>query len=301
MRNAVACFGLVCLGWLAAADAVAACPPSGSSVDSLQTLKVKQFQVREDATRDRLAIGLLDCLGDPDPDLRDGIAYEALSTWMRGEQLPTATLQTLYDRLLPMLAQEDAQGFRRPFAALVLSELARTDRINPWLTTDARAALVVAAADYVKSVRDYRGFVDGEGWRHGVAHGADLLLQPAANPAVSDAQLERLRDAVAAQVGAGNAHAYIHGEPARLARPVFYMAKRGPWNADQWQGWFATAASPAPLPDWNAAFASEAGLARRHDVDAFLTALYVLVQEQGDEALRERVLPGLRAALKQMP
>jgi hypothetical protein len=55
------------------------------------------------------------------------------------------------------------------------------------------------------------------------------------------------------------------------------------------------------LPDWNAALGSEAGLARRHNVIAFLSMLYLLVQEQEDGAARDRLLPGLRSVLKEMP
>jgi hypothetical protein len=49
-------------------------------------------------------------------------------------------------------------------------------------------------------VRDYRGFDTAEGWRHGVAHGADLALQLVLNPAVDKPQIERLLAAVGRQV-----------------------------------------------------------------------------------------------------
>lgn len=279
----------------------ASCPPGGYDAGALQALKARGFALAATAERDRLAVALLDCLGDPDPGVRDGVAYEALATWMRADQLAPDTLHTLYARLRPMLADEDPDGFRRPFAALVLAEVARTDWIGSWLEPGERALLVAAAADYLRGVREYRGFVDGEGWRHGVAHGADLVRQLAVNPALDRKQLDALRDAVAAQVAPAGAHAYVHGEPVRLARAVLPIAQRGLHDAADWQAWFAGIAVPAPWPDWNAALASEAGLARRHDTVAFLTALYVLVHEESDAASRDRLLPGLRAAIKQVP
>ncbi|QNP40008.1 DUF2785 domain-containing protein [Lysobacter solisilvae (ex Woo and Kim 2020)] len=285
---------------LAPAFAGAACPPAGSDRASLQALKAADFALADTAARERLALGLAGCLGDPDPALRDGIAFEALSTWMRRQQLSDATLAALRDRLRPLLVAEDPRGFQRPFAALVLAEVARTDRIRPWLDAAQREQLVADAVDYLCGVRDYRGYVDGEGWRHGVAHGADFALQLALNPALDAGQLERLRDAVAAQVAPAG-HAYIHGESLRLARPIVFIARRDLHDAGDWQRWLQAVAAPAPLPDWNAAFASEAGMVRRHDVLAFVTALYLLAQEQDDAATRERLLPGLRAVLKEMP
>src|SRR5688500_4049322 len=270
-----------------ALPAAAACPPAGYDSAALQLLKAEEFAIRDADARDALALALLDCLGDPDPALRDGIAYEALSTWMRKRQLASPMLAALRDRLLPMLVEADPRGFLRPFAVLVLAEIARTDRMEPWLDDADRDGLVQAAATYLEGVEDYRGFIDGEGWRHGVAHGADFAMQLALNPALDGDQLDRLREALASQVAPASAPPYIHGEPMRLARPVLFIARRGTHDAAAWQAWLQRAASPTPLPDWNAALGSEAGLARRDNVTAFLSMLYLLVQEQEDGATRD--------------
>lgn len=290
---------LMALAWTSTVSA--ACPPGGYDTASLQALKAQAFELPNAKARATLAVGLLDCLGDPDPKLRDGIAYEALSTWMRKDRLAPQTLRALRDRLVPMLDDVDPDGFRRPFAALVLSELARTDRISPWLSAGERAQLVTAAADYLRGVDDYRGFDEREGWRHGVAHGADFVLQLALNPALDRAQLDALRSAVAGQVAPAGAHSYVHGEPLRLARPILFIAARGLHDEADWQAWFTALAAPAPLPDWEAAFTSDAGLARRHNTVAFLTALYTIAQENDDATARTHLLPGLRSALRQVP
>jgi hypothetical protein len=298
MRTILAC---VLPMLLLALPASATCPPAGYDAAALQALKAREFALADAEARETLALALLECLGEPDPALRDGVAYEALSTWMRKRQLAPPTLAVLRERLLPMLVEADPRGFRRPFAALVLSEVARTDRMQPWLDDAGRDELVQAAATYLEGVRDYRGFIDGEGWRHGVAHGADFAMQLALNPAVDGDQLDRLRDALASQVAPSSAPPYIHGEPMRLARPVLFIARRGMHDAAAWQAWLQRVASPTPLPDWNAALGSEAGQARRHNLTGFLSMLYLLAHEQEDGAARDRLLPGLRNALKEMP
>src|SRR5258705_220852 len=75
-------------------------------------------------------------------------------------------------------------------------------------------------------VTDRRGFDATQGWRHGVAHGADLLLQLGLNPALSAAQLDAIVQAIASQVAPAGEHFYVYGEPERLARPIAYIAKR---------------------------------------------------------------------------
>lgn len=82
-------------------------------------------------------------------------------------------------------------------------------------------------------MRDYRGFDDRQGWRHGVAHGADLLMQLSLNPAFGKPELTRIRDAVAAQVMPAG-HAYVFGEGERMAAPIVYIARRGVFTEAEW-------------------------------------------------------------------
>jgi hypothetical protein len=275
------------------------CNPDGWSRAELTELKSTAFDIADSADRDALALDLLDCLGDPDPALRDGIAFEALSLWMRQEKLRTKTLRALHARLLPMLAVSDEPGFRAPFAALVLSEVARTDRIKPWLGAAARERLLTAAAAYIAGVNDYRGFRDGEGWRHGVAHGADLALQLIVNPAVTREQVDVLVAAVLSQV-APSGQFYHFGEPERLARPILFAAGRGLHTPDELQSWIAQITNPAPLSSWGEAFASEQGLAKRHNTMAFLLAAYANADLSSDTHI-QALTPFLIEALKQMP
>lgn len=277
----------------------AGCPLAGYSRVSLQALKAADWAVADDAARNRLALAMVACLGSPDPVLRDGLAFEALNHWLRARLLSKETMLTLADVLQAKLTAPEGQGFERPFAALTLSIVARADRVEPFFTPARRAALLDASVAYLTGVRDYRGFDDKEGWRHGVAHGADLMLQLTLNPAFGKPELTRIREAVASQIAPAG-HAYVFGESERLAVPILYMAQRGVFTEADWTNWLGGLAAPAPLKDWDAAFASEAGLARVHDVKAFFQALYInakLDRSADDDVL----LAGTEAGLKALP
>ena len=164
-----------------AAQAAAGCPPSPHTRASLDALKQDGFRLEDPTQRAGLALDLLGCLDAADPVLRDGIAFEAWSTWLRADQIDRPTRARALDILLPLIAAgaEPGAGFRAPFAALVLSEVARTDRISPWMEPATRQRLLDAGAAYLSSVRDYRGFDEGEGWRrrrHGVEPGVPVGL-----------------------------------------------------------------------------------------------------------------------------
>ena len=291
---------LIWLALFASAPACAqdVCPPEGVEAGSLQRLKQQEFAVEDAVKRNALALGLPGCLSSPDPALRDGIAYEALAQWMRSDQLDLATRRDLRDRLDAMLKEPDPEGFRRPFAALVLSEVARTDRITPWMSPQERAAMVRAAVDYLASVRDYRGYDDAQGWRHGVAHGSDWLMQLALNPALERGELEPMLKAIASQAVPESAHAYVFGESARLARPVLYLANHGWLNEAEWIEWFGQL--PARLGDPAKAYADSAWLARRHDLLAFLNAIY-LEADQSDDARIKALKGPVLMAMKAVP
>lgn len=276
------------------------CPPADWGVARLITLKTAKFAVDDPAQRQSLALALTACLGEPSPALRDGIAFEALTTWMRAGLLGRTTLMELRELLLPMLASRDPQGFRAPFAALVMAEVARTDRIKPWMTAEQRDALVQAAAAYVSGVDDYRAFNDRDGFRHGVAHGADFVLQLALNQAVTKTQLDRLLAAVATQVAPRPPVAYTAGEPDRLARPVLFIAQRGLHTDDEWKAWFGQVLAPAPMASWGEAFSSEAGLAKRHNTRAFLLSVYASASVSENAGVRQ-LLPPVREGLKLVP
>ena len=297
MRSAAVLCSLL-LAVAAPAWAGGTCPPQGIDAGSLQRLKQQKFAIEDTATRNALALGLLGCLSSPDPALRDGIAYEALAQWMRSDQLDVATRRELRDRLYAMSKEPDADGFRQPFSALALSEVARTDRITPWMSPKERAAMVDAAAGYLESVRDYRGYDDAQGWRHGVAHGSDWLMQLALNPALERAQLDAMLKAIASQAVPESAHAYVFGEPGRLARPVLYLAKRGWLDEAGWIAWFGEL--PARLGDPAKAYADSAWLARRHDLLAFLTAIH-LEADHSDDARIKALKGPVVMAMKTVP
>ncbi len=289
---------LACLSLSVPAWAEASCPPEGTDLKSLQLLKEQDFALAEDDTRNRLAMGLLACLGDRDPELRDGIAYEAITMWLRSNQLDMMLVRRMREQLYAMLDEEDEEGFRRPFAALMLSEVARTDRIQPWMSPAERDAMVGRATRYLRSVRDYRGFDDADGWRHGVAHGADWLLQLTSNPALDRRQVQDILDAVAEQVVPEAPHAYVFGEPGRLVRPVVFAARGGLLSEADWQAWFG--ALPDRLGDESLAYRDNGWLARRHDLLAFLTSMY-LEADQSTDARVAALKPAVVTALRKIP
>lgn len=243
---------------------------------------------------------LIACFAHPDPRVRDDGAFALWTEGLRGKHLSPAMMRHALLRLSGVLAgPDDHAGFHKPFAALALSEVARADRVEPYLTEAELHGLAETGATYLRGVTDYRGFVPGEGWRHGVAHGADLALQLALNPRLSRVDADLLLDAIAAQVAPATSPYYHQGEAARLARPVLFLARRADIDDDAWAAWFKTL-HPDTGDRWQKAYASDAGLAAVHNSTAFASALYMASAESVDPQIR-RLAPLARALLRALP
>lgn len=282
-----------------------AVPAAGESKDGctvarpageLKSHAASFFPKARNADLDALAA----CLGDPDPAMRDDFAFTLWSEGLRGKYLTPAQMRYTLGLLTRMVAApDDVAGFRRPFAALTLSEIARADRVEAFLTEAELHALTETAAAYLRGVHDYRGFIAGEGWRHGVAHGADAMLQLALNPRLSRADADLILGAVAAQIAPPGSHAYVHGEARRLARPILFLAKRTDIDDAAWAAWFQ-ALHPDDAVRWKTPYASEAGLAAVHNSSAFGDAIYVAASESQDAQIR-RLAPLAAGLLKALP
>lgn len=238
------------------------------------------------AERGEVLLGLPGCLDVADPAFRDGYAFEVLSLILRGSDQPESTVRTLQTMLLDDLAtaDEDRNGFRGPFAVLALAEVARVDRIIPFLSEEERWDLLMAAKSYLAGLEDYRGFTEGEGWRHGVAHTADLLMQMSLNAHLTKPQAEEILVAIASKVAPEN-HAYIFGESERLAAPVIYLAWKETFTAEEWETWFG-ALWPAEDPLRENAYKSEAALTKLHNLRAFAQSVYVSAVASNDDRMK---------------
>lgn len=235
------------------------------------------FEVPSDRPLDDLTAELTSMLGSTQPEVRDGTAYPALTTWIE---------RGVYDDLLAGLGDGMVAGlsvglgesgtdtvFRRSFSALVLGEcLERTnqhhllpgakvldwgDRIAVWFLTEA----------------DTRGFVPGKGWAHAIAHGADTIGALGESPHLAGAEHAVLLDVLAERLLQQPADSPLAaGEPDRIAAAVMRILRRNTLGTDVLEPWvhrIGAAANPFGGPVDRDPFAPTAA------PQAFLRALFV--------------------------
>lgn len=233
-----------------------------------EDVRATGLAVPSDRPLDELTAELTLMLGDPDPDIRDQLAYPALCTWIsRGvyDDLLSGLGDGMAAGLVVGLGEVDSDSvFRRSYSALVLSECIARDNDRPLVPGGKVLEWGDRVATWMLRERDLRGFVPGKGWAHAVAHGGDALATLAASPHVATPELTVILDVVADRVLAKVVAPYGQGEPDRLARATIAVLRRNQVPLSVVEPWVARigAYSAAPAPD--------AG-----NAEAFLRALYL--------------------------
>ena len=238
----------------------------------------------------------------PDPVLRDDIGYEVSARWIGAGRLSVVDLKRLLDLHLANLqkglgAGESDGVFLRSFSALHLALLVTRDARQPFLVEADFRALVTAVVKLLKEERDRRGWVEGKGWAHPIAHAADLAKFLARNHFLDPDQAALLFTGLESGLDGPNAW----GENDRLAAaaqsllpsevfdPELFDARCAVWVQEAAAVWQT---KPFDAPSFR----------RSENRKQFLRALYVRLcaGQEHDEA---RTLLAQRAldALTKMP
>ncbi|MGH3414290.1 MAG: DUF2785 domain-containing protein [Marmoricola sp.] len=240
---------------------------------------VADGHVPQDRPLSDLTAELTRMLGDPDPSVRDGIAFATLATWIGAG---------VYDALLPALGDGMCAGlavglgesgtdtvYRRSSSALVLAGCIDRDSAARVLDTDSVLRWGDRAMAWLVRERDLRGFVPGRGWAHAVAHGADVLGALARSSHLGRSELVVLLDVVADRLLSPTEEFFVAGEPDRLALAVLQVLRRDLVGIALLEPWVARLAAHA---------APGHGRAGRHpfqiagNVQAFLRSLQLQLQ-----------------------
>ena len=240
------------------------------------------LQVPTDRPLDDLTAELTTMLGSTLAEVRDGTAYPVLATWIdRG----------VYDDLLAGLGDGMVAGlqsglgesgtdsvFRRSFSALILAECLERNNERHLLP----GAKVLEWGDHVATwylrERDTRGYVQGKGWAHTIAHGADAIGVLAGSPHFAANELTVLLDVLADRLLLPSSAPLLSGEPDRMAVATMAVLRRNVVSLSILEPWIARIAASARA----LGSTIENPYARTLDPQNFLRALFVQLSLAAD-------------------
>lgn len=173
---------------------------------------------------------MLKKIGNPDSYLRDELIYQSFGKLIFSGQLNANELE----KLLVQLKQGDylfygigEQGtdsvFTRSFSVLVIAAIIEYDVVELQLNKQIIEHTVKRVVEYMLAEKDTRGFVEGKGWAHAIAHGADALDALAKHPLLIKENVTQILHAV--QYSLFNQVDYLDEEEERLAAVIVSLLR----------------------------------------------------------------------------
>ncbi len=251
-----------------------AAPPCSDTDTALEYWRPIKVDLPDSVTdADVLALDLVACLGSKNSELRDGIAYESLTYWLRNDALSRNSKLSLLTNLTSNLIDARMEtSLVRSFSALILAELLRADAQESFMSDVQRDHLLAVTVKGLEKEREFRGLVDDIGWIHPIAHLSDILWRFALHPQTNSDQIDQILESVATKVAPPKA-SYHFNESDRLARVISTVIRQSNISDEKMANWLTQFETPKSMEKWSHAFQTPAGMAELHNTKQFLRAL----------------------------
>lgn len=271
--------------------------------DFWRAIIANKCAVPDSYTPSQLLPELLENLGSLDAELRDDLSLFILASWLEGNKYSPMEMRAMVAPLKANLKHGLGESgtdsvFRRTFSAITLAELVHVDNKGAYLTREEVHEILDAGLEYLLAERDLRGYVPAKGWAHALAHTADLLMVLARSVHCEKNELQRILNAVSAQlVNSGQTH-YTHDEDERLVNAIVAILNRDIVEAQTLADWVESL-SQAKTEGWKDAYQDPSTNRARHNVKTFLRSLhYRLTKIETPPPNCDSLLVSLREGLK---
>lgn len=175
-------------------------------------------------------------IGNPDGYLRDNLIYISFGKLIFSDQLNPQEIETLLEvvigeEYLCYRLGESGKGsvFTRSFSALVIAAIIEYDIEKKVVKSDLVQHAINNVIHYMMEEKDSRGFIEGKGWAHAIAHGADALDALAKHPYLKKEDISRVLHVV--QHSLCKQVDYLDEEEERLANIIISLLEHQ--NAEQ--------------------------------------------------------------------
>lgn len=189
----------------------------------LERIRVRDFQIEPDGDVGEYIAAMTQWIGSPDPHLRDELIYSTFVRWIYQDGLLTgqqmlALLDTMLDdrhMFFHIGETKNDSVFTRAFSVLALPLLLNAHRRMPYLIPQNITTVKKELIRFLDEEQDRRGFVEGKGWAHAIAHAADALDELVLCKEMTSSDLLDIVNVVS-RVVCDSHQVFTHGEEERL-------------------------------------------------------------------------------------
>jgi hypothetical protein len=152
---------------------------------------------------EELIKSMVDNIGTIDSELRDNLIYLSFIKLINKAYLNDMQVQNILETCLDnnhlfygIGELNNDSVFTRSFSSLVITIILSKDKDVRFLSEKSVLRAIESSMSYLEQERDTRGYVEGKGWAHSIAHGADLLVSAIRHPNFSTGQFTRCLDTI---------------------------------------------------------------------------------------------------------
>jgi hypothetical protein len=223
----------------------------------LQEIVDNEYEVPKERDYEQLTNEMLDNIGVVDPVLRDELIYMVLANWIMDDQYNKDELKQILNICLDedhlyfkLGSKEDDTVFTRTFSALIAAVLFHKDNEDDFLNTQEFQNAASKVFNYYSEEKDLRGYIEGKGWAHSAAHGADILAEIGKSKKAQKRQLMKLLQAIIDKAQIAD-HIYYNAEDERMATAVKNTMKNINLDDESINKWFRDITNIKRISDRN--------------------------------------------------
>lgn len=175
---------------------------------------------------------LFENIGISDSEIRDDLIYPVLSNMIFYNDFDAKQIDEIIEILLSdknlffdLEKKYENSVLTRSFSILQLVIVVYRHRQQKWLSEKQLMSIYQKFMEYFVLETDYRGYIDGVGWAHSVAHSADLFLQLFGCDEFTEKEISEMLDVIQARFTEYN-EVYICHEDDRMVRAIMIGLKR---------------------------------------------------------------------------
>ncbi|MBC6975454.1 DUF2785 domain-containing protein [Bacillus sp. Xin] len=199
----------------------------------LEEIKANHYVIDPTIDIDNLSSTMLQHIGVPDGYLRDKLIYTTFFHLIKNDLIPNTQLQQLLSQSISEqylfykinIDDKDAvftRAFTTLLIALILSAVTKHNFLSESDILKVKDKLIL----YMKQEHDFRGYVNGQGWAHSIAHVSDTFDKLIKNPKLETEHYQEILQTLLEKINVHTLY-YKYEEDERIVYPIVAMLQNG--------------------------------------------------------------------------
>ncbi|UOR13151.1 DUF2785 domain-containing protein [Halobacillus amylolyticus] len=214
-------------------------------IDVLQPIKANDFVLPEGKSLQELTTLMLQRIGSVHPVLRDDLIHTIFTAFIERGHYNNEQLRNILQSVLNknylfyrigMSKKEEDAVFKRSFSVLLIPPIMKKHQEKAFLKEEEIHRVWDNLKKYMQQESDHRGYVQGKGWAHAMAHAADALDSVAACDEITSEEVKQMLPIIRKQFLIDQP--YLFDEEERMVTAILTMFKK--IEPDEQQDWIET-------------------------------------------------------------